>query len=281
MSVLLGPVLLGASLVTLVIVAAVGLCGVRWLRAFVWGGGLPGRLGALPVEEVDADAAPRGWKCAQLLVSPDGAKVRLAGVAIGGAYAVDDVAVCVVGRRHTPPVLSCECGFYAFSDRADAVELLACRLGYDGQVVVRVLCEVDLAGTVIVCDRGYRAERQRVLQLGVLPWCADCAAEGWLKTAELFGADGRPAEFAPLAALPPTGPARMILIDPSVRLRRQWSALRPLCRRCAESVRVGGVVLTPLQLADRLGTEVRWLDQALVPVQRVLASHQRIPGWGP
>ncbi len=261
-----------------VIAAALTLGWMPWLRSLVWSGRLPRRLGALPTEEVPADEAPRGWKCAQLLVSPDERKIRLAGVTIGGAYCVEDVAACVLGRGHLPPALSCECGFYAFSDRADAENMLACRFGYDEQVVVRVLCEVDLSGTVIVCDRGYRAERQRVLSIGLLPWCADCAASGRLVRASVVGTEGR---------LPTTS---WVSVDevhasqglhPSVRVRREWAALRPLCETCAERVGRGGVVLSLFATTQRMGTEVGWLDAGLIAGERVLAGHRPRRLWNP
>lgn len=262
-----------------IIAVPFALCGVRRLRAFIWSGGLPARLGALPVDEVEADEAPRGWKCAQLLVSPDGTQVRLAGVAIGGAYLAEDTAVCVAGRNHVPPALSCECGFYAFFDRTEAAKLLARRLGYDGQVIVRALCEVDLAGTVVVCDRGYRAERQRVLQVGLLPWCADCAGEGRLVRAQLLGAGGQSVQ---IPEVPAWGRARDSdrPLQPSVRLLREWPALRPLCLSCAELLGEGAVAITPLEVRGRLQTEVRWLDAGMVSTERVLAAHRPRPPLG-
>lgn len=261
-----------------VVAAALTLGWMPWLRSLVWSGRLPRRLGALPSEEVPADEAPRGWKCAQLLVSPDQGEIRLAGVTIGGAYRVEDVAACVLGRGHLPPSLSCECGFYAFSERMDAENMLACRFGYDEQVVVRVLCEVDLSGTVIVCDRGYRAERQRVLSIGLLPWCADCAATGRLVPARLVGTEGRL----------PTG--AWVSVDelhasqglhPSVRVRKEWAALRPLCEGCGELVGRTGTAFTLFTAAQRLGTEVRWLDAGLIAGERVLAGHRPRRLWNP
>lgn len=158
----------------LFVVAAVALAGIGRIQHFVWVGRLPRRIGALPRESVPAHRAPRGWKCAQLVLSPDRATVRLAGISLGCAYRVDDAAVCVRGRRHDPPALDCECGFYAFRDRDDAIGLLASRVGFSERVV-QVVCEVELAATVVEYDRGFRGGAQRVLDVRVLPWCAPCA----------------------------------------------------------------------------------------------------------
>lgn len=265
--------LVGLAAAALVVVAAFGFALVPWLRAFVWTGRLPGGWGALPVEDVASEDAPRGWKCAQLLIAPEAGAVRLAGVAIGGVYSAEDVAVCAFNRHHPSPCLRCECGFYAFCERMDAAGLLARRIGYDGQVVVRALCEVELSGTVIVCDHGYRAERQRVLQVGVLPWCADCAARGSLARARLLGADPRPAPVPP-PALSYAKQAATEAIHLAVRLRLTWPVLRPLCLRCADAAGPSAAALTLAEAAGRLGTEVCWLDPGLVSGQRVLAAHR-------
>jgi hypothetical protein len=256
---------------------------LRWahqIRAFVWSGRLPGRRGALPEVEVSADAAPRGWKCAQVVLDPVTGDVGLAGVAIGGLYAADDHAVCAFNRHHEVPDLACECGFYAFIDRSEAVDLLACAVGFGRSVVVRTLCEVDLLGTVIECDHGFRASRQRVLSVGLLPWCAACAARGDLVHASYLGgrwmAHGDTYEevrsYAQLAA--------RRSIHTSVRARLERVPLRPLCDSCRLAIEPEGVALTLTEVANRLGTEVRWLDTALVPVDRVLTVHRPRPPWG-
>lgn len=259
----------------MVVLTATLMLGRRRVRALVWRGGLPGRLGALPVEHVEAHEAPRGWKCAQLLLSPDADEVRLAGVSIGGSYRAEDRAACVRSRPHRPPALSCECGFYAFLDRDRAVDLLARRSGYDGDIIVRALCEVEFSGTVVEHEHGYRAEFQQVLGVGLLPWCADCAIQGRLEQARWLGSDGRPA-----LSLGDWGPAAAVLrerLHPSVRLLQEWSPLRPACDTCARGLRPGADVFRLADVAARLGTEVRWLPPSAVSNERVLASHRPRP----
>lgn len=62
--------------------------------------------------------------------------------------------------RHRPPELRCSCGFYAvplhrpsdFTSNANALDLL-----------------VELRGRVLECDFGFRAQRQRVLEVRLAP----------------------------------------------------------------------------------------------------------------
>ena len=242
----------------------------RRARALVWRGLLPGKVGALPVEDVPSHEAPRGWKCAQLLLSPDRDEVRLSGISIGGSYQAVDAAVCVRKRRHTPPALECECGFYAFDDRNRALELLARRCGFDGDVVVRALLEVEFRGTVVEHELGARAELQQVLGLWLLPWCADCAATGNLVQAVALASDGEPA-----LRLNDWGPGALVLqerLHVSVRMLQQWSPLRPLCGRCLDGAH--NHVLRLPDVAAALGTEVGWLAPDVVDPDLVVTSHR-------
>jgi hypothetical protein len=261
------------------VVAGIGLWAGPQLKALVWAGRLPGRLGALPVEHVAYEDAPRGWKCAQILVSPDGGDIRLSGIAIGGAYLAEDIAVCAYNRDHAPPALACECGFYAFRERARAADLLACAVGFGGSTIVRSICEVDLMGTVVECDDGYRAERQRVLGLSLLPWCADCAVRGTLVPADLLAAEPR-RSVRTSAFRSYAEQAASRSIHPSVRLRLAAMPMRPICERCAARVSGLGVAAGLVEVAGALGTEVRWLDPDVVPGDRVLAAHRPRPPWG-
>lgn len=69
-----------------------------------------------------------------------------------------DRAECHRGGDHTAPDLACTCGFYAVRER-ERVE------NFYGQAYV--LLDVELFGKVIVYEHGYRAERQRILSIGV------------------------------------------------------------------------------------------------------------------
>ena len=245
----------------------------RRLRAAVWGGRLPRGLGALPRLEVPAHEAPRGYKAMQLLLSPAGDAAVFAGVSVGGSYTADDGAVCVLHAAHDAPDLGCECGFYAYADRERARWLLGRRVGFGGDVVVRSLCEVELLGRVVEHDLGYRAQRQRVLGVRLLPWCADCAAVGRLVTASCLGTDGRPA----LPELPwaREGSAARAGVHPSVQRLWEFSPLRPVCEACGDRLSLVGVCLRVPEVTAMLGTEVGWLDADVIDPQRVLAAHDR------
>ncbi len=108
-------------------------------------------------------------------------------------HAISDHAICRMvdferlrefGRHH-PPVLRCTCGFYAMKSRERVLE------EHDELTsgLCVVLLEVELFGKVIVCEHGYRAERQRILQLSIPRGCffcggqrGDVAAEGMAGT---------------------------------------------------------------------------------------------------
>jgi hypothetical protein len=133
----------------------------------------------------DADAsldALRGYKVAQLIVSSNDT-AWLAGVT-SLRYGIDTVARC---RRRVcqPPGLDCRCGFYAFRDRQKALDLL-------GQVGTRhparsyVLLTVDLDGTVLEYESGFRAERQRVLRVEIPNACMRCLRAGEIEPAVTF-----------------------------------------------------------------------------------------------
>lgn len=123
-----------------------------------------------------ADEPIRAWKVAHLRLTGEG--WRFSGIGVAMEYGVEEVAKCarqgdhptthvivngagqVVSRIeepiHTAPSLDCACGFYAVAE-AD----LSTRYGF--VTAAEVLLEVELYGRVIVHERGYRAEKQRVL----------------------------------------------------------------------------------------------------------------------
>lgn len=170
-----------------------------------------------PVRE--SAAAFRGYKVAQLVVDERRDTAWLAGVT-GRAYGVDVVAEC--GRaRCEPPGLDCCCGFYAFRDRAralDVLEQLTRRLPHRGYV----LLTVDLDGAVLEYALGFRAARQRVHRIEVPRTCAVCRHRGERRDADVLVAD--PAQraeqvlmerYAPVGTLLPPGssPARAVCAE--------------------------------------------------------------------
>ena len=153
---------------------------VRWVaeaaqrhsRQRIWSGFAP---------DVSVDAL-RGYKVAQLIVADDDT-AWLAGVT-SLRYGVDALARC---RRRVcvPPGLDCRCGFYAFRERARAVELL-------GQLAIRhparsyALLTVDLDGSVLEYETGFRAQRQRVLRIELPDACMRCLRIGVVEPATTF-----------------------------------------------------------------------------------------------
>jgi hypothetical protein len=110
----------------------------------------------IPTEEM------RGYKLAFLT----GREPIFTGLT-GDIYSADTSATCTLNSDHAPPVMSCECGFYAFKDRADAKFELSINPG-------SYLLEVDLYGIGFVYRRGYRAETQVVNKLKVPARCMRC-----------------------------------------------------------------------------------------------------------
>lgn len=263
----------GAAFSLTVVVVALALAGWRAMRSLAWEGRLPRRAGALPVEDVDAADAPRGWKCARIVASGDGSLMRLRGIAMGRPYSVEDDATCAYGRQHHVPTLRCECGFYSFLEHQEAAALLTRRAGFDAQVVVQALCEVELSGIVIEHEKGYRAQQQRVLQVGVLPWCASCASAGRLEVAEVLGGDLRGT-----SRWMATPAVHRVARHPASIPRRsqspEWPGLDPLCFTCASALRKPRLAVSLADAAGMLGTEVVWLPADIVPAERILAAHQ-------
>jgi hypothetical protein len=126
----------------------------------------------------------RGYKVAQLIVGADDT-AWLAGVT-SLRYGIDTLARC---RRRAcqPPGLDCRCGFYAFRDRSDALDLLG-QLGARHPARSYVLLTVDLDGTVLEYEAGFRAQRQRVLRIEIPNACMRCLRAGVVAPADTFAA---------------------------------------------------------------------------------------------
>jgi hypothetical protein len=183
---------------------------------------------------------PLGHKVAQIIATGD--RAWFAGVS-HQVYGVEADATC---RRAacSPPAAACTCGFYAYADEADAVDL-GTRLSRH-PVRYHALLEVELTGDVLTFDRGFRGARQRVLRVEVDPWCHRCAHRGRRRHAEALGADSRDRR-------------RQLWCDARPRALASLPAgsapIRPLCdRHLAGASRV----LRPVDVAGLLGTEVRW-----------------------
>jgi hypothetical protein len=304
-----GPavVVVGATLVT------VWMLSVRaWdrLRVAARAGRLPGGVGALPTETRPSHDRPEGYKVAKLVVDPASGQAGFLGLTVGGLYGGDTAASCEVlsgwlppprrwGRRRPPsaheaPDLSCTCGFHAFSRRSEALRLLAERPPVSRQFGAALL-EVDLAGTVIEFDRGFRASHQRVLGVQVPRWCVPCAADGRAQPARRVA--GLPAtDFASAleAELPRYPPAYRVALSVHHRAMLDRLAgrvpLRGVCDDHTPSTTPASpgtaslaVALELADLASHLGTEVRWLDEEAFDVTAFVEAmswtppgHQRI-----
>lgn len=121
--------------------------------------------GMLPEREDDTPILAYKTACINWTRGPDGFGPRLVSAFTSRPYESSDRAECYglidgVTATHAAPAEACTCGFYAVRDPN---ELAASP----------VLIEVELFGRVIVYERGYRAERQRLLRVG-LPGCFYC-----------------------------------------------------------------------------------------------------------
>jgi len=85
----------------------------------------------------------------------------------GDTYKNDANAICKEFPDHVPPVVGCECGFYAFKNRRDAQFELSI---YPGVFLI----DVDLFGIGFSHKYGYRAESQRVNSLEFPKRCMRC-----------------------------------------------------------------------------------------------------------
>jgi hypothetical protein len=183
---------------------------------------------------------PAGHKVAQIIATDD--RAWFAGIS-HQVYGVDADAAC---RRVdcAPPSADCTCGFYAYADRSDAVDL-GTRLSRH-PVRYHALLQVEMTGDVLTFERGFRGAHQQVLQVEIDPWCHRCAYRGRRRHAEALGADSRDRR-------------RQLWCDARPRAFASLPAgsapVRPLCaRHLAGASRV----VWPVDLAGLLGTEVRW-----------------------
>ncbi len=85
----------------------------------------------------------------------------------GDHYSADDLATCTLNPEHIPPVIDCDCGFYAFKELRDAQFELSINPG-------AFLIDVDLFGIGFEYARGFRAESQLVNSLEIPKRCMRC-----------------------------------------------------------------------------------------------------------
>ncbi|MSO34048.1 MAG: hypothetical protein EXQ80_06515 [Candidatus Nanopelagicaceae bacterium] len=104
--------------------------------------------------------------CGFKIVSLTGELPIFTGVT-GDTYKNDENAICKEFPDHVPPVIGCECGFYAFKNRRDAQFELSIHPGL-------FLIDVDLFGIGFSHKYGYRAESQRVNSLEFPKRCMRC-----------------------------------------------------------------------------------------------------------
>jgi hypothetical protein len=132
----------------------------------------------------------------------------------------------VLGAQHDKPAVgdSSTCGWYAMKDRRDCVQAYSTHMARSPLAINAWLLEVDLWGTVVEGERGYRGEYQRVLSI-------------------------RPAGQPELAL---TDQNQLYLLGTQILYRPVYRGL--LSPRMKP-------VLCVADLAGRLGTEVLWTDQ--------------------
>jgi hypothetical protein len=172
---------------------------------------------------------------------------------------------------HTAPEVSCTCGFYAYRDRRDAETLLA-TCPPVGRHFGTVVLDVDLAGTIIEYDQGFRSSHQRVLGVQVPAWCLPCASAGRARRASQLAGLSREPLAAALHDEIPAQPqmyrlARALHHQALLARLQSWAALKPVCDDHLPDARPRHdhrdppttVLYAPADLAARLGTEVSWL----------------------
>jgi hypothetical protein len=185
----------------------------------------------------------RAFKLAQL-VAVDG-RVKFQGAGSRVLYEGDDVASCEKDKvgwggfsflgDHEVPDPRCTCGFYGVPHK-HAKEVMA---DYQSGTFCRL--EVELFGRVIKHERGYRAQRQRVLSVAVLRRChtiGPVQAQGGFT---IWSGQG--------------GGGEVKCSNRAMGLRVDAGNVVPSCGSHAP---LGFAPLT--DVAQMLGTEVRWVD---------------------
>ena len=204
---------------------------------------------ALPdgeLEDAALDEPILAVKRAHVRLSPDGTEATLTGLTAGSRYAVDAVATCPRGCATPSP--TCRCGFYAMRSDVESRQLPQEASWARRADPLSVRLDVELSGVVLEYELGYRAERQRVLEVGIPDRCVACAAAGVDRQAA--GLIARTRQIAS----PFSGAGNPYLGDPTLR---DWFELRPACLDHWEAA-PGQPALALGDLAELLDTVVRW-----------------------
>lgn len=150
-----------------------------------------------------------GWKTLTIKVTKKG-NVKLVGQG-NVKYGITATAECTRNATHNAPEWSCSCGFYALSAKPTSAEH-----GW-------FIANVELFGTVIEGEFGWRASRQRVLSLEVFRTCQ--AADGECdQSADGFQV-GRGGKVWPVCAKhAPLGVSSLADIRAQVGTEVKWAA---------------------------------------------------------
>ena len=147
---------------------AIDVYGTKWVsddglvyRPFRQNRGFPQYAPMMPIPKPDLPVRQQedtyvGFKTSRLVA--DGGRLRIKGMT-GKVYDIDATAACGAGGTHKAPERQCSCGFHALIDAPSNWE-------YGG-----FRTTVELFGTVIRGERGWRAERQRVLKVEARQEC--------------------------------------------------------------------------------------------------------------
>lgn len=135
---------------------------------------------------------------------------------------LDDHAKCKKNPKpepeHDAPFPGCDCGFWGLKDKITP------------GIYCRVVATVEMFGTVIHGEKGYRSSRQRILQIAIAPGCGACEAMEDVRRV----ADGLYFDV--------TGAPHPLCVDHGSLAASINAAIR----------------LTPSEIAARIGTEVMW-----------------------
>lgn len=203
---------------------------------------------SVEMETVKQAEPIRAWRGLRLVA--DDSTVGMFSVNYGGQFVADeaharcaanDYGMSIHGSHHSAPGPLCRCGFYGVKSITDCI----------GNVVA----EVDLYGTIIEHEAGYRAEYQRVLSV----WVFRSHCQGGFLC-------GAPVE---MVAFPPDAEVKDYGMNGSSHTVVQAVPAVLVCRTHAINYQRSA---TLQQIAARLGVEVRWHDGIEVAATKALAQ---------